>query len=103
TRRSSDLRHGPRHVLARNLRAGRKQREVAVREIEIRQLLHRIAAPAEAHAAAEGSVARERVQLRHREAALFEDRDYRFADQTGGADHGNSELSRSEEHTSELQ
>jgi hypothetical protein len=33
------------------------------------------------------------VQLRHREAALFEDGDYRLADQTGGADHGNSELS----------
>jgi hypothetical protein len=33
------------------------------------------------------------VQLRDREAALFEDRDHRLTDQTGGADHGNSELS----------
>jgi hypothetical protein len=33
------------------------------------------------------------VQLRDREAALFEDGDHRLADQTGGADHGDSELS----------
>ena len=54
--------------------------------------LHRHVAAAEADAAAERALARQREQRRDREVALLEHADHRLADEPGGADDGDTKL-----------